>query len=790
MFTNYLKITIRFLLKNKTHSLINILGLATGIACFLTILQYVDYEFSYEKFQEDHERIFRFCPDREYAGSPPPLAPLLFDDFPEIVNYVRIGKATWSEKVTLTTREKNHFADGFFLADTGFFNVFNYPLIAGDPSEVLVQPNSVVITETVARQYFGTLDVLGEILNYDDQHDLVITGIAEDVPHNSHFHFKFLAPYDLFEPWMNPENKTRGWGSYNYYTYFILNKGVDIKAFKKKLIQYADANYQDAVNFGFNEKIYFQPIHKIHLEIIRGNLEQGLDYKYMILYIIVAFLVLLIACVNFMNLSIAKSLSRKKEIGVRMVTGAFRKNIVVQFLSESVLVTLISVVIGFLLMEALLPGVSRVTNSIVSYNATDLLDITKVLLVIVIVGLTSGSLPALYVGRFNPTEIFSQKPTRNRGTVNLRKIFVVFQFFISIALILSAILVYKQLHLLQYRNTGFEKDHLISIPLYKDELKRNTEVITYEFRKNPDILSVTANTFLPNSDPWHQTVYWEGQRDDEWNSFWFMGIDDNFFDTYGIDIVEGRDFSTEFPADFTLGYIINESATRELGWEYPIGKKLSMLGSQNMGTVIGVAKDFNFRSLHHAIEPCAFKVLPGEYKQLTVKYSAEDHGSIVTFLENTWKEVYPYLPFEYAFIDQEFDKLYHTEFTAGKVIGIFTILSVALSCLGLLGLISFATEQRTREMGIRKTYGAVASNILLLLYKEYTRWILLAMLIAWPVGYYFLNRWLQNFEYRTAFTIWIFVSSFAITFVIAIATISYHSLKIALTNPVESLRYE
>lgn len=789
MFLNYIKIAIRVFSRNKLISFINLLGLSIGIAAFAIIMFYVDYEYNYEKFQPNHARIYRVFSGKEFVGTPPAFGRLMERDFPEIESVTRISRSSWSEKVAVKADGDFFYEDKFYFVDSSFFQTFDYQLLLGNRNEVLTKSFSVVLNEKTAKKYFNKIDVIGEIIEFE-KNTYVVTGIAKNVPINSHFHFDIIAPFRGARNSMYADLKSN-WGSWNYFTYLRFKENISIEEFKNKLINYATEEYKDYVGINFFKELYFQPIRQAHIEMIKGNLEAPVNKKYLLIYIFVAIIILVVASINFINLSIASTLRRAKEVGLRKVAGADRTKIRNQFLSESIFFTILALALSFVFIESFIPLLNRwfYINIYIDYFDTRFILLSG--LIIIWVGLISGSYPAFVVSKLQPIKVLKSGFKGNKANTSLRNILMIIQFIISICLIISAVIINNQMKYVENLNVGYNRHGVVNIPLHKNSLKTKNKFIKQAYASNSNILSASANSFNITDRPFHQTVIYERGSKLEYDMAWFILVDEDFFETYEIEMLQGSTFPVEYNTNSLKAYVINKTAAISyFGDENPIGKRLSMRGSKNMGQVVGVVDDFNFLSLHHAIEPLVFSLNKNGYDYISMRINPTQYNATLEFIENKWSELYPNFPFEIQNVDFEYQKLYKDELQTGSLILVFTLLSVFISCMGLFGVNSLIVKYQISEISVRKVFGASITQILVKLSTNIFKLVLIANIIAWPITFLLMDNWLNNFTYRIQMHWLVFLLAGVITLLIALFTVSFQSLKIANTNPAENLKFE
>ncbi len=785
MLKNYLKIAFRNIKRHKGYSFINIVGLAIGMACCILILLWVQDELSYDRFHENADDIYRVLQDINFtdhsttwAITQGPLGPSLKEDFPEIIDATRI-----TDRGFRLTYDDKSYDERVGMADNSILKMFTFPLVKGDPATALSNPLSIVLTEGMAAKYFGDEDPIGKTIKADDQWDFQVTGIMKNIPRNSHLQFDFLIPF-IFGRELN--YTVDHWGNSSFRTYVQLPKGIPAQDVISKISGYLF----EKPTIEKDARLNLQPLTRIHLY---SNYEYDSahgDITYVTLFSIIAFFILLIACVNFMNLATARSANRAKEVGMRKVSGAHKSDIIRQFYSESILLAFISLLLAMILVWLLLPVFNTLAAKELSLDISRNISILLGLLCIAMMtGIISGSYPAFFLSAFQPVMVLKGfRLSGSKGSL-FRKILVVFQFSLTILLIICTIGVYNQIDYMRNRKLGYDKEYMIYFRM-RGDIREKFETVKNELLQNPNILGVTASSNVPtygyyfSNSLWH----WEGQNPDEEILIRGVLIDLDYFKTFGMEIAEGRNFSKEFPTDATEAIMVNEEAVKVMGMESPIGKRLS-LQDRNL-KIIGVVKNYHFRSLRQEIEPLVLLYYPSYCRVLFARLKSDEIPQTIGYIEDVWKRFAPGLPFNYNFLDEALNRLYRSEQRIGTLFRYFSILAILISCLGLLGLASFMAEQRTKEIGIRKVLGATASNIVALLSKEFTKWVIVANVFAWPIAYFALNKWLQTYAYKTNVALWSFILSGALALFLALTTVSYQSIKAALANPADSLRYE
>ena len=791
MMKNHLKIAFRNMQRHRGFAFINIFGLSVGMACCLTIFLFVRDELNFEKFHKNSSRIYRTIVD-EYVdgkwehnvGSPDLLGPALEKEFPEVLSHVRLFNPNWIDKWSVSLGKKYFYEDNLFFADPAIFKVFTLPLLRGDPKTALKNPNSIVITETMAQKYFGKDDPMEKVLCIDDAVELKITGVAKDVPKNTHFRFDFLASFESM-PYKWALNT---WRTLQFYTYVLLNKEYDQYELDEKLSPFLKKHFGEQTTM----KIHLQPIEDIHLHSRYYNQDvatNNSDISYVYIFSTIALFILSIACINFMNLSTARSAHRAREVGVRKVVGAFRGQLIKQFLGESFLFSFIAAIFSVFLIALFLPTFNSLSGKDITFNAQNMVFIGGFLAcVILVVGLTSGSYPSLFFSSFQPTKILKGSLTVGQKGVLFRRALVMLQFMIAACLIIGTFIVYGQINYCLNKNLGFDEEHVVVIPLRSSSVRAKYEPYRNTLLQNPSVVNVAGSSTVPGRSVGERGMFPEGNK---WHPRNSMFVDFDFIPTFDMEIKEGRNFSRDFPTDVDDAYIVNEAAAKNFGWEDPIGKKIIWAGDKNKkGFVIGVVKDFHYKSLHQEIEPLVLHMTPGIGSYASIRIKSENIFNIMSFIKNKWQEFNPGHPFDYFFLDDQYDKLYRSEEKMGQVFRYFTVLALFISCLGLFGLSSYVLEKRTKEIGIRKILGASLSSIIIMVSKEFSKWIILANVVAWPIVYFSMNLWLENFSYRINISFWTFLLSTLIVMILSLLTVSYQSIKAAMANPANSLKYE
>ena len=807
MFHNYLKIALRNLWRHKAFSAINILGLAIGLATCLIILLFVTHELSYDRYHEKADRIVRVIFRGSFQGAQiregsvmPPTARTLLADYPEVLAATRIqhGGAPMVSYGTKSFKEA-----GFAYVDANFFGVFTLPWLQGDPQTALAQPHTMVISRTAAQKYFGQADPIGKVLHLKTwKQSYRVTGVINQVPANSHFHFDFFASMASVA-----DAKSSSWMTSNYYTYLVLPAGYDYKRLEAKLPQvvekYMGPQVQQAFGMNlsqFRQKgndigLFLEPLTAIHLHSdVTNDLEPHGDLRSVYIFGAIAVFMLLIACINFMNLSTAGASRRAREVGIRKVLGSVRGELVRQFLLESILVTLIALMLAVGLVQLALPVFNGLAGKELVLNlAAHPVLVPGLLLFGLVVGLLAGSYPAFFLSAFQPVAVLKGRFTSGKNSVSFRSSLVVFQFFVSIALMISTILVYQQLQYIWNKDLGYNKEQVLVLP-ETWVLGKQEEVFRNKLLQDPRVLRVSASGYLPAGPSYgnNNMVYTEDNPSKLVKNLKYE-VDPQYIPTLGMHLAAGRNFSRELASD-SAAVILNESAVRALGWEKdPLGRRLTDFvnneGEKATYRVIGVVKDFHFKSFHERISPLIM-ILGRHTGSLIVKAKTRDMAGLLAAMKTEWASLTADAPFTDSFQDERFRQTYEQERKLGSILAIFAGLTIFIACLGLLGLAIFTGQQRTKEIGIRKVLGASVANILILLSKDFLKLVVIANLMAWPLAWWGMQQWLQDYAYRIGIGWWVFVLAGLAALLIALLTIGFQAIRTAWTNPVNALRSE
>jgi len=804
VFMNYLKIVVRNIKKYKAYSFINIAGLATGMACCLLILLWVHDEWQYDRYHKNTDRIFRVygkglinTSEINMALSPAPMAQTLVDECPEVESAVRL----YNPGNVLIRHGDRYFTENRFLfADASIFEVFTFPTIRGNPETALMRPNSLVLTKSTAQKYFGDEDPMGRMIVLNNGTDYQVTGIVEDVPCQSHFHFDMLGSLNSLDI-----SRTPHWISNTFYTYLVLKEGYAPDALESKfpamIAKYMGPHVQQEMGASFEQFLalgnrygfFLQPLTDIHLHSnLNNELEANGDMRYVTMFSAIALFVLLIACANYMNLATARSAARAKEVGIRKVAGSSRTQLIRQFLTESVTVSILSLLIALLLTQLLMPVFGSLSGK--SLNVKVLANVYWIIGLVgftTLVGVLAGSYPAFYLASFRPAAVMKGKLKAGMKQSRLRSGLVVFQFGISIFLIVATLVVSKQLRFIQNRKLGFEKEHLILLQ-GSQSLGQQKDAFKEALLKHPNVYGVTGSSTVPGKRFGSTGFRIDQATAGQMHMLLQIYADHDFIRTYGIKIVQGRDFSREMSTDVS-SVIINESAARTFGLLNPTGKRIVEVHPDptfnDMLNIIGVVQDFHSESMHRRIQPLAIH-LYNAVRYVSIRIAPDDVAGTLDYIKKQWVQFASGQPFDPTFLDREYDALYTAEQRTGQLYSVFSGLSIFIACLGLFGLASFSAEQRTKEIGIRKVLGSSVRGIVLLTTREFVKWVVMANILAWPLAYFVMHRWLQNFAYQTQIGIDVYVFSSVLALMIALLTVGYQIIRVARADPVDALRYE
>ena len=794
MLKNYFRVAIRFLLRNKTYTLINISGLAIGMTACILIFLYVQDDLSYDRFHSKADSIWRVLSIDSALGvssqmvgiTIPPVGAEMVKQFPEVVNTVRLANAGRMD-VRRTENGERYTIKNKCYADPNFFETFDFKLIKGDKASVLKSPSDFTISESTARRLFGDESPIGKVL-YSDDGQFRITGVFKDFPKQSHLQFDAIGSINLWieraPQWIN------GWDSISMPTYIELAEGTSLNDFKDKIEPMLRShNVLKAWN------VTAQPFTDVHLKsshIVFDPQQNKSDITYIYAFSAIALFIIVIASFNFMNLSTSRSLSRAREVGIRKVVGAVRVKLIFQFIGESLLISIVSLLISILLITLFIPILNQISGKELELNIiTNSSVILSMLVIVFITGIVAGSYPAFVLSEFKPANVLKGSHHSSRSGRVMRRILVVLQFTISISLIIGTCVVYRQLDYLQNKNLGFNGEQVVVIPHFQSGLANQQDTMRNKLAKLPGVVSVATSGNLPGNTFGRRGMRPEGASGDDVWILSSLQIDYDFIDTMQMKIFAGRGFSRDYNESTSI--MLNRAAVKDLGWENPVGKKIYMPGpngQEQAMTVIGIVEDFHFITPRQVIEPVAILLNANPNPYMIVRIIPENINETVTSIEDIWEKVNPGFEFNYSFLDEDFARLYKGEENFSVVVSSFSILTIIIACMGLFGLASFSIDQRKKEIGIRKTMGASSGGITFMLIYDFLRWVILANIFAWPLAYIAMDHWLTDFAYRVSMGIGEFALGTALALIISIATVSTQAFKSALTDPVETLRYE
>jgi len=793
MFKNYLKIALRNMNKNKSYSMINIFGLTLGMACCILIMLWIQDELSFEDFHKKADRIARVVSKINFDSgeilrstrSIPPLANALKEDYPEIedaVRFFRIGRST------IKVNDKLYYEDMILFSDPNVFNVFTLPLKSGDPNTALKDLSSVIISEEIAEKYFGDRNPIGETIVFREDYSLKVTGVLKEIPKNTHIRAKFLINYSFIKNFGYDISNDR-WDDYIYFTYILLKDESTFTNLDEKIRDFLKRK-RDATNID----LHLQPLKSIHLHSnYVFDLTPPGNIEYVYIFSVIAIFILLIACINFINLTTARSVKRFKEIGIRKVVGANRKNLVWQFLGESFITSIISIAISVVIVILVLPNFNFLSGKEID---ADILYQPKtffiLLFIALIAGVMSGSYSAVYLSSFQPVQIMRGNILKGgfgNNPVILRRVLVVVQFTLSIFLIISTLTIYEQIDYIQNKKLGYNKENIVYFR-NRGNTARLYDTIKNELLKIKNVENVTSASNLPTYAPSSTSgIDWEGRNTDDNLQVYRLDVRYDFIETFKMKISEGKSFSKLISEEKLKSYILNEKGINSLGIEDPVGKRFSLWG--NEGRIIGVVKDFHYKHMVEEIQPILLRIIDSDrLGYIIVKINPVEIKNTISALKQIWDKFVPGYPFEYGFVDEDFDNLYRNENRFSLIFGYFTALAVIISSLGIFGLISFLAEKRKKEIGIRKVLGASVESIIYVLSKEFIILVFISMIISIPFAYYFMDKWLTNYAYHISMNIITFAAAGFIAIIITLLTISYKSIRAATANPVESIKYE
>lgn len=792
MIRKNIKTALRYFWRDKLYSAIGIIGLSLGMASCLICYLHVRFEKSYDQYHPDKARIFRLVKGDPqegefWAGMAAPVPVLLEREFPEVEEYARLADFSWDPKAWVKYQDKSFYEEYFMLADPAFFAIFDYHFIHGDKATALDAPGKVVLTERIAQKYFGDRNPVGEALKVDSKYDFTVSAVVENPPANSHLTFNFLVPFENLDR-VYFKGASQQWRAFNYAAYVRLTEQAKQEELQQKISSYK-LTLDKEKEITLEDNVMLQKLTDIHFQHSRGNQKAAYDKKYIYIFIAAAIAVLLIAAINYITLSTARSQSRIRETGVRKSMGANRSQLIVQYITESVLTALFALMVSLLLLHAALPKLNQLLESQMQIPYGDPFFLLSLGIVALLIGVLSGLYIAIYITSFSPVKALKGKIRVNTGGLGFRKILLVMQFAVSSALIISAFVILKQMRLVTTKDIGLRKDKVITISVFGEEGQSKIPLFKKEVAKIPGVKSVAASSFVPGKANYNQTVWWEGQEKPV--SLFLIPCDQDFIETLGIAIVEGDMAAIRSNTEADYCYVLNESARDFIGWDQAYGKLFSAYGKDRAKMVSAVVKDFNYQSLHHGIEPLAFVVSSKRLNdRVVIQLESKNFQAMLGDIREAFQETIPGLPFEYSFMEDNFAKLYKTEEKAGKIISFLGILSVLIALFGVFGLASFSIKERTKEIAIRKVMGINARELVQMLSRDFILLILPGILLAWPVSWYLMTKWLENFSYKTSLGISVFMGTGLAVLIVVLLTISAKAVSAAKMNPAEELRYE
>ncbi len=795
MLGNYLKVALRVFKRQKGYSFINILGLAVGMASCLLILLWVHDEASYDRYHEKADSLYRITYEEiiggaydHYAVPPFPAAPAFKEEIPEVAAFTRLMKRTG----LFTYGEKKFEEEGIFYGEKDFFRIFSHKFLAGNPDSALAEPNQLVLTESSAKKIFGSQDPLGKSVNLNADGDLIVTGVIEDVPRNSHFKFNYLVSFSTLR--QRIDSYLKNWFVIIGWSYLLLEEGANPAAVEEKMNVVAQKHSgAEAREFGQQMEYHLQKVSDIHLKShIQDEIEANGNIQYIYIFSVVALFILIIACINFINLATARSSRRGMEVGLRKVFGAQRKRLVGQFITESFFLSFLGLLLSVILVWLLLPVFNNFTGKEMS-----ILDLNRGIVwigffvLVIFTGLAAGSYPAFFLSSFQPIQVLRNRGEGGRHKSLLRNGLVAFQFTVSVMLIIATVVIINQTRYMKTANLGFDQEQVLAVQIRGQGIQNAFEAFKNTLKQNSSILEATYSNGIPGRVSNVLTVFQEGKDETVSHTFNVIFADYDFLETYGIGLAQGRDFTPAFTSDAEGSFLINETAAVKLDWgQETVGKKIGF-SFKDLQPIVGITKDFHYESVKEVVEPLAICMSAEVESFLSLKLKTDRLGETLSFIQKTWLQFEKDREFRYFFVDENFDSLYQSEDRLSRLISAFAFIAIFVACLGLFGLASYTVEQSTKEIGIRKILGASVTSIVFLLSQNFTRWVLVGNVIAWPLTYLIMQKlWLSNFPIRVAISVWVFVAVGSVSLLVALLTVSLQSIKAALTNPADSLHAE
>ncbi len=803
MFRNYLKLALKSIISQGYQSIISAIGLSVALGCCILILLYVQYELSYDKYHINAEHIHRIITKQSaafsymgkdlFAVTPAPLKDALVNNIPEIENSTKCRLTTH----TLEYNSSLFTESGFLYSDPDFLKIFTFPVISGNPFEELKEPFTLFITEEMAEKYFGNEEAVGKTIKADNNYVFTVRGVLKNIPMNSHFDFDFLTGFETLYSMRGGKEKVETWGNFSYSTYIQLMDNVTPEDIMDKLKELADRFLPKEPLFREMKWIPV-PLRSIHLGG-RANFDpaNNIDIRYLYLIVSIGVFILLIASFNYMNMATARAYNRSREMGILKVAGSSRTDLILQFISESVMISFGGLVLALAIICFILPAFTTFTGKPLVFGMIfEYTTLIKVFVLTFLTGIIAGIYPAVHLSSISPLNLIKEEfkdPGGKRKSGKFRNLFVVLQYTISIVALICTFTVLRQLNYIKNTDIGFLRDNILTISLKDPAVRKRPGVLINELKANPKIVDISVSSDLPHAIMSASFGSWEGKQPETSMTIFRAGIGNNFTDFYNVNIVSGRGFSGDFSADTANSYIVNQTAARMIGWDNPVGKKFGF-NETEMGTVIGVIEDFNFQSLHLAIEPLAITLIGSqefpETSFISIKTSPGSLYETRLFIEQKLKVLSPHYLNQVSILSDQIDSMYRSEKKLSVILIFASVLAVILTCLGQYSLSSYTTKNRTKEMVIRKVMGSHSSGIMVILIVEMAKWILVSVLCAWPIAYLLTNKWLENFAFHPKTGIGIFLLSLFITLIISLLSISYHVIKLSRANPAEIIRHE
>ncbi len=790
MLTNILKSTLRSLLKNKRTFIINVLALAIGLGSCIIAYLHISYEMSYDQYHSNKDQIFRLVTGDVKNGEgwvkvAAPIPVKITSEVPEVQNYTRLTKFSYNDKVSVIYGDKVFNEELFYLADESIFSMFDFKWVNGRSVSDLAA-NSVVISSTVANKYFDE-DPIGKIIKVDGRMNFQVAGVFESIPQNSHLKIDFIVSFQNLETVLPNTSLNGNWGQFNYFTYLLVQDGANPIRVESKIRELV-AEFGEGQSMRF-ENLALQPLVDIHFQPNRGNDFPSYDTKYLFIYGAIALAILIISLINFINLSVASSTTRIKEVGVRKVMGASRNQLIGHFVAESIITTLIATLIGLLVADFSKPYINNLLDTTISISLNDTLLFIGLIFLIVFIALISGGYISLFILSFNPVNAVKGVIKIGNKGKRFKDLLMTIQFATSCILILSAFFVYQQLNLLKNKDIGLDEEQIVTLQIFDEFSQEKIDALLKELANISGVQSVSASNFTPGSTNWHQTVLWDGQTEDvNWN---LIIVDENFIDTYGLELTEGNITSLKNLSNAKVKYVVNEAAVKEAGWPNGLGQTITAFGKDSYAPITAVVKDFNYKSLHNLVEPCVLVIRDKEkYSQVSIRVASTTHSEVLREIETVYSAFLSTTPLELVFAKDQFNNLYKVEGKTGTLIGILTAIAILLALTGVYALLSFAIRERTKELAVRKVLGIRGKGIIMLLSGNYVKLLIIANIIGIPITWYLVDNWLNNFSYRIGINLLTFVLEVLLTFLLVFLIVGLKVFQVERINPTEALRNE